>query len=87
LDVVLRLGGRPICNGCDAFGIHCNTVGGNDETEKPGFRDVEFALLELDIQFAFLEAFENFSDTLDVFFEGAAGIDEDVVHIRNAEYI
>jgi len=24
LDVVLRLGSRPICNGCDAFGIHCN---------------------------------------------------------------
>jgi len=48
---------------------------------------VEFAFLELDIQLAFLEVLENFSDTLDVFFEGAARINEDVVYISDTEYV
>jgi len=48
---------------------------------------VKFAFLELDIQLAFLETLENLSDALDVFFEGAVRIYEDVVHISDAEYI
>ena len=87
LDIVLRLGNRPIDNGVNAFWIHCDAVGGNDKTKELGFLDMKFALLEFDIKLLIEEALKNLSDMLYMFFESAVGVNKDIIQIGDTEVV
>ena len=58
-----------IGDGGYASGIHRNTFGGNDKSQKTDFLNMELAFFELDKQAVGEEFFENKTDMFDVLLE------------------
>jgi hypothetical protein len=69
LNVEDGLGDRPFSNGLNAFWVHRNPFGGNDESKETDFLHVKLAFLNFCVESGSKEFLEDRSDMEDVFFE------------------